>query len=78
MVYPEGRSSVRFEKLVEGLQDYEKARLLLEEWGADPAKARELETLKAAIAAFTYDEIAANGPEPALRRLRTLLAVGTK
>ena len=84
MVYPEGRSSVRFEKLVEGLQDYEKARLLLEEWaaaaasGSDPAAARRLDALKAAIAAFTYDEIAANGPEPALRRLRTLLAVGTK
>ena len=32
-----------------------------------------METLKAAIAAFTYDEIAANGPEPALRRLRALI-----
>jgi hypothetical protein len=55
------------------LQDYEKARLLLEEWAADPAKARQLEALKAAVAAFTYEEIEANGPEPALRRLRTLL-----
>ena len=72
MVYPEARTSVRFEKLLEGLQDYEKARLLLEEWAADPAKARQLEALKAAVAAFTYEEIAANGPEPALRRLRTL------
>ena len=26
-----------------------------------------------AISAFTYEEIAANGPEPALQRLRTLL-----
>ena len=66
--------------MVEGLQDYEKARLLLEEWaaasGSDPAAARRLEALKAAIAAFTYEEIAANGPEPALRRLRTLLNSG--
>ena len=73
MVYPEGRTSVRFEKFVEGLQDYEKARLLLEEWAADPAKARKHAELKAAIDAFTYEEITANGPEPALARLRALL-----
>ena len=73
MVYPEGRTSVRFEKFVEGLQDYEKARLLLSEWAADPAKSRQLETLKAAIAAFNYEEITEHGPEPALRRLRALL-----
>ena len=73
MVYPEGRTSVRFEKFVEGLQDYEKARLLLSEWAADPAKSRQLETLKAAIAAFNYEEITEHGPGPALRRLRALL-----
>lgn len=73
MVYPEGRTSVRFEKFVEGLQDYEKARLLLEEWKADPAKARLLAELKEAVNAFTFEEISANGPEPALRRLRALL-----
>ena len=73
MVYPEGRTSVRFEKFVEGLQDYEKARLLLEEWKADPAKARQLAELKEAVNAFTFEEISANGPEPALRRLRALL-----
>ena len=82
MVYPEGRTSVRFEKFVEGMQDYEKARLLLEEWtagAADPssrsaqAQARQLAELQAAIAAFTFEEIEASGPEPALRRLRILL-----
>ena len=78
MVYPGGRSSVRFEKLIEGLQDYEKARLLLEEWGTDPSKARQRAALQAAINAFTYDEIAAHGPEPALHRLRSLLAVAVK
>ena len=78
MVYPEGRTSVRFEKFVEGMQDYEKARLLLEEWAADPAKAAQLAALQAAVSAFTYEEIAANGPEPALRRLRSILAVEAK
>ena len=84
MLYPEGRSSVRFEKVVEGLQDYEKARLLLEEWsaaaasGSDPVAARCLDALKAAIGAFTFEEIAANGPELALHRLRSLLSVAAQ
>ena len=61
---------MRFEHFIQGLQDYEKARLLLEEWSADPSR---LSALQAAIDAFTYEEIAANGPDPALRRLRTLI-----
>lgn len=73
MVYPEGRSSVRFEKLIEGLQDYEKARILLEELAADPRKAPQYEALRQAIGSFTYEEIEAQGPEPALKRLRALL-----
>lgn len=73
MVYPEGRSSVRFEHFLQGLQDYEKARLLLEEWGADPSQASRLAALQTAIDAFTYEEIAANGPDPALRRFRALI-----
>lgn len=78
MVYPEGRTSVRFEKFYEGLQDYEKARLLLAEWAADPSKARQLSELQAAVAAFTFEEISVNGPEPALNRLRAILAVAAK
>ena len=42
MVYPDGVSSVRFERLVEGLQDYAKARILLDEWGAGSKKAAKL------------------------------------
>ncbi len=34
MVYPHGRSSVRFEKLIEGIQAHEKARILREEFTA--------------------------------------------
>jgi hypothetical protein len=34
MVYPHGRSSVRFEKLIEGIQAHEKARLLRAEYVA--------------------------------------------
>ena len=35
MVYPYGRSSVRFEKLIEGIQAYEKVRILREEFTAE-------------------------------------------
>lgn len=31
IVYPQGRSSIRYERLIEGLQDYEKIRLIKEE-----------------------------------------------
>lgn len=32
MVYPGGRGSVRFSKLVEGIQDFEKVRILRSRW----------------------------------------------
>ena len=32
MIYPEGRSSIRFERLIEGIQSYEKIRILMEEF----------------------------------------------
>lgn len=32
MIYPEGRSSIRFERLIEGIQAYEKIRILKEEF----------------------------------------------
>ena len=47
MIYPYGRSSVRFEKLVEGIQAYEKVRILREEFAAkgDTTKLTELAEL---------------------------------
>ena len=52
MVYPYGRSSVRFEKLVEGIQAAEKVRILREELKADTAKLAELDAL---IERFNYN-----------------------
>ena len=45
MVYPYGRSSVRFEKLIEGIQAYEKIRILRDEFTreGDTAKLSKLE-----------------------------------
>ena len=47
MIYPYGRSSVRFEKLIEGIQAYEKARILREEFALsnDSTKLTELDAL---------------------------------
>lgn len=48
MIYPYGRSSVRFEKLIEGIQAYEKIRILREEFTAtgNTAKLAELDALQ--------------------------------
>ena len=47
MIYPFGRSSVRFEKLIEGIQAYEKTRILREEFttAGNTTKLAELDTL---------------------------------
>ncbi|MBP9984589.1 MAG: DUF4091 domain-containing protein, partial [Prevotella sp.] len=52
IVYPEARSSIRYERLVEGIQDYEKIRIIKKQLlksniGADRSK---LDRLNAAIA----------------------------
>lgn len=44
-VYPGGRSSVRFERLVEGIQDFEKIRILKEEYKNDPVKLKQIDTI---------------------------------
>ncbi len=67
VVYPGGQSSVRFERLKEGLQDYLKASILLEEWGRGTRKSAALEK---ALGLFTKEELETNGPARALDALR--------
>jgi hypothetical protein len=59
-IYPGPRSSIRFERLVEGVQDCEKARIIRDELekNCDMAKLRKLNE---AISAFTNDGIDASG-----------------
>lgn len=73
MVYPEGRTGIRFEKLVEGLQDVEKATVLRQEWSGDPAHTEDLARLESAIAAFNYLEMTDNGASPALKQAREII-----
>jgi hypothetical protein len=54
IVYPEARSSIRFERLIEGIQDAEKIRILRETFakaGTDEAK-EKLELLNRTVAQF--------------------------
>lgn len=69
LVYPEGRSSIRFERLVEGIQDWEKIRLLKTEFSGDDAK---LQTLHDLLEPFR-SSVAFDGWEQTLRNARTTL-----
>lgn len=54
IVYPDARGSIRFERLVEGIQDAEKIRILREAFekaGTDEAK-QKLELLNQTVAQF--------------------------
>ena len=56
-IYPGPRSSIRFERLVEGVQDCEKIRILREELAAKGAKGK-LEKLNKTVAKFTPEGLA--------------------
>jgi len=45
VIYPEGRSSIRFERMREGIQDAEKIRILRERFAVDPTRLSALETV---------------------------------
>ncbi|MDH5604588.1 MAG: DUF4091 domain-containing protein, partial [Cyclobacteriaceae bacterium] len=54
LVYPGARTSIRFERLREGIQDFEKIRILKSEWAGDASKLASLEEL---LASFTIDKL---------------------
>lgn len=64
-VYPAGRSSIRMQRLIEGIQDYEKVRILKEEFKNDPAKLKRLEEI---LSAFRIERLA---DEPAGEMVNT-------
>jgi len=72
IVYPDARSSVRFEKVIEGIQDYEKTRILKEKWEQE-GNSEKLDALQNALSRFTFDEIPLNGPGPALKQAKLVL-----
>ncbi|MEN6641544.1 MAG: glycoside hydrolase domain-containing protein [Armatimonadia bacterium] len=58
LVYPGARSSIRFERLREGIQDFEKVRIVREKLRAsqDPAAKEALQKLEQALGGFTYQK----------------------
>lgn len=73
-IYPGPRSSIRFERLVEGLQDSEKIYLLREELQSKGNKTK-LEKLNQLVDRFTPEGLAKTQQDPAdmVRELRTFL-----
>lgn len=73
MVYPDGRSSVRFEKIIEGIRDYEKARIMMAEWEAKGDTAR-LERFKSVLEGFEIPDIPVHGAAAPVAAARAVLA----
>lgn len=61
MIYPEGRSSIRFEGLIEGIQSYEKIRILKEEFEKKGNKSaiKKIDKILKAFDEFSLEEIPA-------------------
>ena len=72
VVYPGGRGSVRFSKLVEGIQDFEKVRILRAQWQKEGNEAK-LAQLTEVLKPFTSDKILEEGPAKALAAAKFFL-----
>ena len=72
VVYPGGRGSVRFSKLTEGIQDFEKVRILRAQWQKEGNEAK-LAQLTEVLKPFTSDKILEEGPAKALITAKSFL-----
>lgn len=72
-VYPEGGNSLRFAKLVEGIQDYEKTSILRQQWeqAGDMSKCEELNDI---LSSFTYENLTREGAENAVCKAKMFIA----
>ena len=72
VVYPGGRGSIRFSKLIEGIQDFEKVRILRNLWqkAGDEAKLSQLAVI---LKSFTSEKILEEGPTNALTAAKSFL-----
>lgn len=72
VVYPGGRGSVRFSKLVEGIQDFEKVRILRSRWQETGNEAK-LGQLTGILKSLTSETVLAEGPTKALAAAKSFL-----
>lgn len=70
LIYPGGRSSVRMERLVEGIQDYEKVKILKEELKNNPARLQQLDEV---LKLFRIERLAEEPAEKAVNKARQVL-----
>lgn len=71
-VYPGGRSSVRFERLTEGVQAVEKIEILRKEYSANN-QTEELARLEELVAMFTSGSVSPNSSAELVNHLQSLL-----
>lgn len=72
LVYPNGRSSIRMERLIEGIQDYEKIRILREEFEKNGNKGK-LNKLNKMVSLFQGDALIEQPAEVMVSKGRDLL-----
>lgn len=72
VVYPGGRGSVRFSKLTEGIQDFEKVRILRSQWQKEGNEAK-LSQLTEILKSFSTEKILKEGPTNALTSAKAFL-----
>lgn len=71
-VYPGPSTSIRFEKLIEGIQDYEKIRILREVYKKE-GSVKKLKELEAVLAAFEIEKLAILSAEEMVLKAKELL-----
>lgn len=72
MVYPGNRSSIRLERMVEGLQDAEKIRILREDFESKRSTGK-LKKLNEAVGKFTADQITPDNAADMINQARSVL-----
>jgi hypothetical protein len=72
LVYPEGRSSLRMERLVEGIQDYEKVKILMRNFN-QVNNVISREKLRTTLSSFTLENLKTKPAEKMVEEARIVL-----
>ena len=57
LIYPNARSTIRYERLIEGIQDYEKIRILRQQFLADEAQKEKLHLIDEILSDFIIERL---------------------
>jgi hypothetical protein len=69
-VYPGSQTSIRFEKIIEGIQDFEKIQILRDLYKNDPLKLTQLEEI---LAAFDIQKLSKQPAAEMIREIKLFL-----